>query len=126
MPSAVVVEGKIICEPGLFYLHVERQIEVRVLAADPRRLANRFAHLELSTQMYAETPDLLIDDEGKASWRVPIHLTLPAFGDVGRVGYLHVDPLTGKIDTTSELLDDLTTNAEAVALRFAPDPAYTV
>jgi hypothetical protein len=125
MSATVMVEGNIIREPGVFYLHVEQQIDVRVLAEEAKRRANQFVHLELSTQMHAEMPVLLVDD-GDAIWRVPIHLTLPTFGDVGFVGYLHVQPLTGDIASSPDLLDELTTNAENLALRFTPDTTHTV
>ena len=125
MSATVMVDGNMIREPGVFYLHVEQQIEVRILAEEAQRRANRFVHLELSTQMHAETPVLLVDD-GQAVWRVPIHLTLPTFGDVGFVGYLHVQPTTGEIDSSPQLLDELTTHAENLALRFTPETTYTI
>lgn len=125
MSPAVILEGNSIREPGVIYLHLEHRIEVRVLAEEARRRANRFVHLEVSTQMWAEKPVLLVDDEGEASWRVPIHLTFPAFGDVGQVGYLTVHPVTGEVHTSIELLDELTTNAENLALRFTSEAAHT-
>ncbi len=125
MSPAVMLEGNSIREPGVIYLHLEHQIEVRILAEEARRRANRLVHLEISTQMRAENPVLLVGDAGEASWRVPIHLTFPAFGDVGQVGYLTVHPVTGEVYSSPELLDELTTNAENLALRFTPEATHT-
>ena len=53
---------------------------------EARRRVNTFVHLEVSSQMHAESPRLVIGD--RVCWRVPVHLTFPSFGDVDRVGFL--------------------------------------
>lgn len=54
---------------------------------------------------------------------MPIHLTFPSFGDVGQVGSLPVDPMTGEIDASPTKIVDITQKAETLALRFAPSHA---
>jgi hypothetical protein len=66
--------------------------------------------------MHAEAPMLVVDD--KAFWCVPIHLTFPSFGDVGCVGFIHVDPLTGKLETSRTIIKEIEQNADDLAIRF--------
>ena len=66
--------------------------------------------------MHAGTPTLVVG--GKAMWRVPVHLTFPSFGDVGPVGCIDVDPVTGEFDHSQITIDEIEKNAEHLALRF--------
>ncbi len=71
--------------------------------------------------MHAKVPTLVVGDQ--VIWRVPIHLTYPSFGDVGQVGFIHIDPVTGEIDTSPSTLDKLTHNAKNIAHRFTSPAA---
>lgn len=66
--------------------------------------------------MHAETPILVTG--ARVVWQIPVHLTFPSFGDVGRVGFMEVDAITGEIDKCSAILDQIIDNAERLALRF--------
>ena len=78
---------------------------------------------QISTQMHAESPMLVVSD--KVRWRVPLHLTFPAFGDVGCVGYLYLDPITGEVDASLNNIEEITNNAETLASRFTSTTTYT-
>lgn len=67
-------------------------------------------------------PRLVVSSNNSSMWRVPVHLTWPAFGDVGRVGFLHVNPQTGEMDTSPLVLTALIQAADVLAKRF-PSPA---
>jgi hypothetical protein len=108
-----------LCWPGRDGLPVDKKIEVVVSGQEARRLVNNWAHLELSSQMRAMQPQLVIMARGVAHWRVPLHLTFPALGDVGPVGVVLVDVQTGQMNPTVDpdrlnLLGQLLAHLEAV------------
>lgn len=113
----ILLEDRGVYETGTLTLELKEEIKLNVTAEQARRLVSRFVHLELSSQMHAEKPLLVVGQQ--VSWRVPVHLTFPSFGDVGCVGYLHVDPLTGEVDSSPAVLQDLIHHAENLAARFA-------
>lgn len=112
----ILLEDRGIYETGTLTLELREEIKLNISAEEARRLANRFVHLEVSSQMRAEKPLLVVGQQ--VNWRVPIHLTFPSFGDVGCVGYLHVDPVTGEIDSSPAVLQAITDHAENLAARF--------
>lgn len=119
MRSAILLEDHPVWDIGTFDLHVDRRIEIHVPAEKARRAVNYFVHMYISTQMHAETPTLVIGAEELVAWRVPVHLTFPDLGDVGCVGFMHVNPITGEIDTSDIVLETIKRDAEELALRFA-------
>jgi hypothetical protein len=121
MIDNVLLEIPATYETGTLTLQLDKQVEIKVSAEEAQCKANAYIHLELSTQLHAETPLLIIGEQ--AWWRVPLHLTFPSFGDVGQVGFLAVDPVTGDIDTAPAKITEITQKAETLALRFTPSPA---
>src|SRR5262245_28084958 len=121
MIDAILLETPVDYEAGILTLRLDRKIEVKILPEEARRKVNRYVHLEISTQMHAETPMLVVGD--KVVWRVPLHLTFPSFGDVGQVGFMDVDPVTGELDLSPTTLEQITHNAENLALRFTSPTA---
>jgi hypothetical protein len=108
-------------EIGVLTLHLDKKIEIVVSGQEARRLVNNWAHLELSSQMRAMRPQLVIMARGVAHWRVPLHLTFPALGDVGPVGVVLVDVQTGQMNPTVDpdrlnLLGQLFAHLEAEAI----------
>ena len=116
MINSILLETPIDYEAGTVTLHLDRKIEIKLAPEEARRLVNNYVHLEISTQLHAEAPTLVVGKQ--VFWRVPIHLTFPSFGDVGQVGFFHVDPITGYMDTSSSTLEKITHNAENLAKRF--------
>jgi hypothetical protein len=126
MINQVLLEGPLPETKGFLNIRLEQRIEINVSARQAQRQVNEFVHLDVSTQLHAQTPVLVVSPEGDSFWRVPIHLTLPAFGDVGEVGCIQVNPQTGQIDTPPSLLRQLNDKADALALRFTSPTAHTV
>jgi hypothetical protein len=116
MVTEILLEQQGTITNGVLTVQVDQKIEIKVPAEDAQRQVSRFVHMEISTQMHAETPTLVINN--KATWRVPVHLTFPSFGDVGCVGFIHVDPTTGELETPSSVIKEIEHNAEALAVRF--------
>jgi hypothetical protein len=118
MKNDILLEGQFPEEIGVLTLQLDRRIEIRFSSREARRIVSRFIHMDVSTQLHASTPILVIGRDGVASWRVPVHLTFPTLGDVGCIGYVHVDPLTGETDKTSDVIEKLQESADALAQRF--------
>lgn len=110
-------------ETGTLTVRLDREIEIRISAGEARRRVNNWGHMELSSQMHAMPPQLMLTESGAAYWRVPLHLTFPALGDVGRVGAVLVDVEKGEIASGPDLIEDIKRNAQALAKRFTSVPA---
>ncbi|MEM7126046.1 MAG: hypothetical protein AAF702_06950 [Chloroflexota bacterium] len=125
MLEQVLIEGYTFQEPGVLTLSFDKTIEIRISSEEAQQIVNQYVHMEISTQMHAEEPTFVIGDD--TYWQVPIHLTFPAFGDVGKVGMLQVDPILGEIDTSQpEIIQTIIDNAEQLALRFTSAAAQPV
>lgn len=122
MINSVLLEIPPAYEAGILTLQLNRQIEIKLSAAEAQRQVNHYVHMEISTQMHAQMPLLVVGDQ--VWWRVPVHLTFPSYGDVGQVGFIYVDPVTGDIDNSPTRIAEITHNAENLALRFAPATAH--
>lgn len=57
----------------------------------------------------------------RVAWRVPVILTFPTHGPVGTVGTIDVDAETGELHTSSQLIEEITRNAETLAARLPPE-----
>ena len=121
MIKTILLENQAVYQTGVLTVALNRQIPIKVPPEEAQRLVNEFVHLDISTQIHAEPPTLVI---GQTSvWRVPLHLTFPSFGDVGGVGHLDVDPLTGALQILPQYIEDIMQNAENLALRFTSPTA---
>lgn len=126
MDHQILLEGKLAGKTGKLTLKLNQTIEINVSADRAQRQANQFVHLVISTQLHAGTPMLVVSPDGTSLWRVPIQLTLPAYGDVGRVGFLHVNPQTGEMDTSPLILASLVQAADVLADRFSLPTAQPI
>lgn len=84
---------------------------------DAQRKVTRFVALTLGTQLLAGEPeeeqpkDL---DEG-LFWGVPVLLSIPRRGVIGRVGEILVDAQSGELRLEDDTLQSITSNAERLA-----------
>jgi hypothetical protein len=69
---------------------------LQLSAQEARRLVNQQVVPEMGTGLIAGAPELIVFDRGVV-WRVPILLSLPRIGDLGQVGSVDVDAVTGMI-----------------------------
>jgi len=116
MIKNVLLEGAVEYKPGVLTLQLNRKIAINILAEEACRKVNTFVHMEISTQMHAQPPTLVVGE--KAVWRVPVHLTFPSLGDVGSVGFVDVDPVTGALNSSVTTIEEITDNAKHLAARF--------
>lgn len=85
--------------------------EVQISAFVARQKVNVLVLEQISNLLLAGTPKL-IQTAGKWFWRVPIDLTLPSKGRIGRVGTIDVDALYGQLQYDEPLLTQITNETE--------------
>jgi hypothetical protein len=85
-----------------------------VSASAAQRKVTRFVVREISTQLLADPP--IFKPGVSSSWVVPVMLTSPSRGIVGKVGEIAVDSKTGELlvdpDTVRRMSDDARQLAE--------------
>ncbi len=101
--------------PGVtLSIHIEMTAQVNITAFVARQKVTRFVITEISTQLLGETPALNVGE--RLCWSVPVVLTSPARGIVGKVGEICVDATTGELlleeDTVQRMTEDVRRLAE--------------
>jgi hypothetical protein len=95
-------------------IHIELTAPVNVTAFVAQQKVTRFVIMEISTQLLGEAPELSVGE--RLVWSVPVVLTSPARGVVGKVGEIGVDATTGELlvdqDTVRRITDDARRLAE--------------
>jgi hypothetical protein len=92
---------------------------VNVTAFSARQKVTGFVADEISTNMHAGEPRLVVSE--RIIWRVPVILSMPTSGDRGEVGTIDVDVETGQLVVTQSLVEEIKRRAEYFAER-SPAP----
>lgn len=71
------------------------KLDVSVTAEEAKRKVDFWLHDQVSMQISAEWPTLVVGH--KTVWHVPADFSLPGYGSLGVVGTVIVDSLTGEI-----------------------------
>ena len=74
--------------------------EIAVSPDQARRRANGFLSREVALFAEADTPVLMLGS--RPIWRMNVHLMLRGKGDLGQIGILDVDAVTGEVIPLSE------------------------
>lgn len=90
-------------------IHIHIAAPVNITAFVARQKVTAFVINEISTQLLADTPALSVGD--RLCWSVPVMLTSPARGVVGKVGEILVDASTGELLVDEELVRRMTDDA---------------
>ncbi len=90
---------------------------VNVTAFSARQKVTGFVVDQISTNMHAANPTLIMSD--RIFWRVPVVLSLPPAGDIGEVGTIDVDVESGQLQITSTLIQELERHAEFLVTNTA-------
>ncbi len=98
--TTLTLESQTISSPTPFHFNFHVVATLHINADVARRLANRQIAAELSTGLGAREPELAIRGQ-QLIWRVPVYLSLPQLGDLGRVGSIDVDARTAVILTSA-------------------------
>lgn len=79
----------------------------QISAYTARQKANVFVLENISNLLLADAPELHKVGH-KQVWRVPVDLTLPGKGRVGRIGVIAIDTTYGEIRYDDKLIDEMT------------------
>lgn len=90
-------------------IDIHLSIEVNVTAMTARRKVNAFLATHVGNLLLASEPSLTLVE--RLVWRVPVDLTNPEQGRVGRVGEVDVDVETGELLLNEGLIAQITQNA---------------
>lgn len=89
---------------------------IRVTPFMARQKVNVLVSERVSGLFLADEPTLAqhANARGEQVWRVPVDLTLPKRGRVGRVGEVEVDAYYGLVDVNEALLEQMAQRAEQI------------
>jgi len=87
-------------EPSRTQIDIQLRTTLNISSSAARKIVNQRIVTELGTGLLALEPELLVK-KNQFIWRVPILLSLPVLGDLGQVGTIEVDAITGDILTGS-------------------------
>jgi hypothetical protein len=88
---------------------------VNVTAFVAQQEVTRFVISKLGNQLCGDTPDLHVGE--RLCWSVPVVLTSPVRGAMGRVGEILVDADTGELLLDMDTVEGILANAERLARR---------
>ena len=119
--TGILLETQTAPQTGRLMVSVHREVQINISADEAQHRVTQFVHRKISSQMHGEAPTLTLG--GRTCWRVPIHLTFPSFGDVGRVGIIDVDVESGELQIDTTIIQEIERHAENIALRITPAAA---
>src|ERR1700694_2162671 len=92
-------------------IRVTQPLKITSFSAQQR--VTQYVMCELSTQLGADTPELTVGE--RVCWSVPVVMTLPGRGVLGRGGTLRVDAGTGELLTDPHTEQEILAHAEQLA-----------
>lgn len=93
------------------HIHISASVNITPFVA--RQKVTSFVITEISTQLLADTPELRVAEP--LCWSVPVMLTSPGRGVVGKVGEILVDANTGELLVDARLVQRMTDDARRLA-----------
>lgn len=94
---------------------IQTAAQVQISAFVAQQKANVLMLEQVSNLLLAGEPVLAHTSEEQWRWRVPIDLTFPAYGRVGKVGEIIVDAHYGNVYYDDALLAQISAAAERLA-----------
>jgi hypothetical protein len=98
-------------------VHIDVTAQANITAFVARQKVTQLVITEISSQLRGGVPDLNVGE--RLSWSVPVELTSPARGIVGRVGEIRVDASTGELLTDKDSLHGIADHARRLVERSA-------
>ena len=99
-------------------IRIELTAQVNITPFVARQKVSGFVILEIGDRLRGDQPELIVGD--RLCWSVPVVLTSPSRGVIGKVGEILVDATTGELlvekDTVQRISDDADRLAERSAL----------
>ncbi|MEK7311117.1 MAG: hypothetical protein AAB382_04020 [Chloroflexota bacterium] len=94
----IILSDYIIPEKGTLAIHVDRVVEINVTAEQARRKVDHWLMDQVSSQMGADEPTLVVSEQ--VVWRVPAHIGFPQVGTIRGIGTIDVDVISGELMDT--------------------------
>jgi len=88
---------------------------IQISAFVARQKVNALMLEQVSNLLLADEPRLVRQPDERWVWRVPVDLTFPSHGRVGRVGELDVDAHYGEVRYTDALLAQMADESRRLA-----------
>ena len=98
---------------GQLEIDVRLSATVNVTAFSARQKVTGFVADEISTNMHAGEPQLVVGE--RIYWRVPVILSMPPSGERGEVGTIDVDIENGQLLVTQALIEEIERRAGYLA-----------
>jgi hypothetical protein len=96
-------------------IRIEVTAQVNITPFVAQQKVTQFVVMEISSQLRGATPDLNVGE--RLGWSVPVVLTSPGRGVVGRVGEILVDASTGEVLADADTVQRIADHAERLAQR---------
>ncbi len=116
---ALLLEKQTIPDLGHFEVTVKVSANIQITAQAAKKKVQRFLMDEVSLQVWADQPTLVLSD--RLVWRVPAYLSLPGWGNLGQVGSVDVDAETGNFSIDLESRRQIEQRALNLAGKYPPD-----
>ncbi len=121
MSSEVSLGGTSLPAGSRVVFHIEVSADFNISADGARQKANRFLVMNLSDQLSAGEPELVVGE--RLFWRMPVNLTLSQGGTVGKVGDIQVHAQTGDLQIEPpQTIEQLADQAEMLYERATSSP----
>jgi hypothetical protein len=109
LPGVVPPQGATVA------IRIELTAQANITPFVARQKVTQFVITEISSQLRGAAPDLNVGE--RLCWSVPVELTSPARGVVGRVGEILVDAGTGEVLADADTVQRIADNAARLAQR---------
>ena len=112
---AVHLPGITVPQGATLAIRIELTAQANITSFVARQKVTRFVVMEISTQLIGDSPVLVVGE--RLCWSVPVVLTSPARGIVGKVGEIVVDATTGELLVDEESVRRMTDDVRRLAER---------
>ena len=113
---SVNVQGVQVPAGATVDIKIEMTAQANVTAFVAQQQVTQFVISKIGNQLCGDTPELHIGE--RLCWSVPVVLTSPAKGAIGRVGEILIDANTGELLLEADTVERITANAEWLAQRY--------
>lgn len=96
-------------------IRIDLTTQINITALVARQRVNVFVIMKVSNQLLAGSPELVVGE--RLCWLVPVMLTSPRKGIIGKVGEIIVDATTGELLIDEKTIPGLTDNTNDLAER---------
>jgi hypothetical protein len=111
----VNLQGVALPQGATIAIRIELTAQANITPFVARQKVTQVVATEISSQLRGDTPDLNVGE--RLCWSVPVVLTSPARGVIGRVGEILVDAVTGEVLADADTVRRIADHAERLAQR---------